>query len=94
MTAIDLTNVLFAGANAVLAVVLAVVYWRNHRTLRSPFTLGLMLFAAFLIVHNSVALYDFWTMMGMYDARTANVMLVENVLLLAASGALVSATLR
>lgn len=94
MTAIDLANVALAAVNLVLALVLASVYWRNHRTIRSPFTLGLMLFAAFLLVHNSVAVYEFWRMMGMYDARTANVMLVENLLLLGASGAIVAATMR
>ena len=94
MNTLDVANVALAGLNLVIALVLAVVYWRNHRTLRSPFTLGLMLFAAFLILHNSIAVSDYWTMMKVYDARTSTVMLVENALLAASSGALVVATLR
>lgn len=92
MSALEAVDLALAGVNCVLAVVLAVVYWRNHRQLRSPFTLGLLLFATFLLVNNAMVLYDAWSMMML--GGNAWSALVREGLQTAASVALVVATLR
>lgn len=94
MTAIQLTTVVLAALNCALALVLGWVYWRNHREMRSPFTLGLLLFALFLLVHNALAVYHYFTMMSTEPARGDTFLLVEAVLQTAASGTLVWATMR
>ena len=73
---------------------LGAVYWRNHRDIRSPFTLGLLLFAAFLIVHNALVIYNAWTMMTSAAPADEALLLVEELLQTGASGTLVVATLR
>lgn len=94
MTAVQLATVILAGLNCALAIVLAVVYWRNHREMRSPFTLGLLLFAAFLLVHNALAVYHYFSMMSTSAAAGDNFLLLEAALQSLASGALVYATMR
>jgi hypothetical protein len=86
-------NVALAALNVLLALVLATVYVRNYRQVKSPFTLGLLLFALFLVVHDGTAVYYFLTMMPFYSGLET-VMLVENLLQAGALAALVSATLR
>lgn len=94
MTAVQLATVILAGINCVLAVILAWVYVRNHMEMRSPFTLGLLLFAAFLLVHNALAVYHYFTMMSTDAAAGDGYLLVEAGLQTIASGALVYATMR
>lgn len=94
MTAIQLATVILAGVNCVLAITLAWVYWRNHRALRSPFTLGLLVFAAFLLVHNALQVYHYFTMMSPEPADGEAFLLIEAALQMVASGALVVATMR
>jgi hypothetical protein len=93
MTWIETAGVALAGLNALLALVLAGVYWRNHREIRSPFTLGLLLFAAFLVVHNAFLLYQWLTTM-MLSGFDPTMLLVDELLQTAAVGTLVAATLR
>lgn len=88
-----LTLVLTAVSGA-LAAVLAAVYVRNHRQMRSPFTLGLVLFAAFLVAHAALTIYEDATMMATYTAQAESLRLVLSVLEMAALGALSWATLR
>lgn len=80
--------------NGALALVLATVYVRNHRHLRSQFTLGLLLFALFLVGHAAVTLYNDLTMMATYTARAETLRMATAVLELGALGALTWATLR
>lgn len=94
MTLLLLASVILAGVNCVLAVVLASVYWKNHRHLRSPFTMGLLLFAGFLLVHNALQVYHYFTMMGPEPVRGEGFLLIEAALQTAASASLVLATLR
>lgn len=88
-----LANVGLAAVNVALALLLGAVYLRNHREIRSPFTLGLVIFAVFLVVHNGVQVYDFFTMMGM-GMPNEWVLLLENVLQAGALVALLAATWR
>ena len=93
MSFVETAGVLLAGLNAVLALILAFVYWRNHREIGSPFTLGLLLFAAFLVVHNAFIVYQ-WSTMMMVSGFDPTMLLVDEILQTAAVGALVAATLR
>ena len=94
MTTIELAGVALAGVNFVLALILIAIYWRNHRSIRSPFTLGLLLFALFLVIHDGLVVYHSMTMMGAAVTGASIELLVEELLQSAALGALVVATMR
>ncbi len=55
-------SIAVAGASSLLLSALLFVYVRNHRALRSPFTLGLILFAAFFLVQNLGSMYFYYLM--------------------------------
>lgn len=94
MTLVMTLTLALTALNGVLAIVLAAIYLRNHRQMRSPFTLGLLLFALFLVVHAAVTLYNDATMMATYTERAETLRLFTTVLELGALGALTWATLR
>jgi multisubunit Na+/H+ antiporter MnhF subunit len=56
-----------SGLNALLLLALCVVWLRNHRTFRSNLVLGLLAFAAVMLLENLVAL-SFYFSMGMLYA--------------------------
>jgi len=87
-------DVALTGLNGILTLALAFVYARNHRQIRSPFTLGLLLFALFLALHNGVVLYHLLTMMTVFASLGEPLLLVENVLQAGALVFLLRATLR
>lgn len=88
------TNVALAAVNAVLALVLGWVYAQNHRQVRSPMTLGLLLFAAFFVVHNVLVAYHYLTMMPQFLLVDETWLFLESLLQLGGLAALVYATLR
>src|SRR5882672_10656153 len=88
MTAVGMLSLALAALNCLLAIVLGAVYWRNHRDIRSPFTLGLLLFALFLVVHNALVVYRAFAMMTSGGAFDEGLLLVEELLQTGASGAL------
>ena len=49
----------FALANTVLIVILLSLYSSSYRKIRSPFTIGLILFALFFLIQN-IAIIIFW----------------------------------
>jgi len=55
-----------SGATVVLLVVLGGIWLRNYRTFRTPLILGLVGFAAVLLVENLVALYFYVSMQSLY----------------------------
>jgi uncharacterized membrane protein len=69
------TQLLVAGGlsivNAVLLGVLTVIWLRNYRTFRTPLVLGLVAFAAVLLVENLVAIYFAFSMNMLYAATPA-----------------------
>lgn len=95
MSTLMLVNAGLAVVALVLAVVLALVYVRNHREIRSPFTFGLLLFACFLVLQDGMTVSHMGAMM-VETPEPVNELFVlgENVLQLAASATLVAATLR
>ncbi len=58
-----------SGLNFLLSLGVGVVYARNHRELRSPFTRALLLFALFLVVHNALQVYHLVTMMETFTPQ-------------------------
>jgi len=59
-----------SGLNIILLLLLGRVWVRNYRQFRTPLTLGLLGFAAVLVVENLVALAFFFSM-GMLYADSA-----------------------
>ena len=51
-----------AAGSAAFLVGLLYVYLRNHQQLQSPFTLGLVFFAALLLVQNLGSIYFYYMM--------------------------------
>lgn len=80
--------------SGLLAIVLTTVYFRNHRQVRSPFTIGLTVFAIFLVLHAVITIYTDVTMMATYTAQAEALHLVLAVAELAALATLTWATLR
>ncbi|MEF8839132.1 MAG: hypothetical protein V5A18_06460 [Haloarculaceae archaeon] len=57
---------LLASINGVLLLGLGAIWVRNYRTFRTPMVLGLVAFAAVLLVQNLAALYFFFSMDVLY----------------------------
>ncbi len=55
-----------ALVDAGLSAGLLALYAKSYRTVKAPFTLGLLLFAALFLVQNLLAAYSYLTMMGLY----------------------------
>jgi hypothetical protein len=72
------------GANILLLCSLLVVYVRNLRKVGSTFTVGLLLFAALLLVQNVVSFYFYATMMPYFAAGLEGYVLTFNALQLGA----------
>ena len=60
-----------AGVNIILLLGLGAVWVRNYRTFRTPLVLGLVAFAAVLLVQNLAALYFFFSMEMLYAGNPA-----------------------
>jgi len=65
------TSIIFSGINIGILVSLMYVYAKNYQTLKSQFSLGLLVFASILLVENVLAFYFNWTMMGLYADTVA-----------------------
>ena len=87
-------NVGLAALNGFLALVLAIVFWRNHAEIRSPFTMALGFFALFFVFHNALLLYHFFAMMTTFDAATEWFLLGEGLFQTTALSWLAYATFR
>jgi hypothetical protein len=94
MTTLMTLTVALAALNGALALVLAAVYLRNLRQVRSPFTWGLALFALFLVAHSALTIYNDLTMMAEFTAQAERLLLAEGVLESVALGALTWSTMR
>ena len=54
------------GISILLLFGLLFVYYKNLKTARSKFTIGLFIFAVLFLIQNSVSLYYYLTMMAYY----------------------------
>ncbi|MGB0652559.1 MAG: hypothetical protein ACPGQL_05115 [Thermoplasmatota archaeon] len=94
MSDLMMINLALAGLNALLALVVGVVFWRNHSQIRSTFTMALGLFALFFVFHNGVLIYHWATMMMDASGPGAVFLLVEGLMQTVALASLAYATLR
>jgi len=53
--------------NVVILVTLLVVYADIYRKIRATFTIGLMVFAGMLLLHNVIAIYGYFAMAPLYS---------------------------
>lgn len=83
-----------AGLSLLLALFVLGVYWRNHRTIASPFTLAFLLFAAFTLLHSALVAYEVLVTMPTLESSTRVFRTIELSLQTAALGALAWATTR
>jgi hypothetical protein len=65
----------FALANTVLIIILVSLYSSSFRKIRSPFTMGLILFAVFFLLQN-VAIIVFW--FQLYQLAPTSVAIVNS----------------
>lgn len=64
-------SIALSAINIGILVSLIYVYANNYQTLKSQFSLGLLIFASILLVENALAFYFNWTMMGLYAETVA-----------------------
>jgi hypothetical protein len=79
MEMIDLATAA-SGLNVLILIALISVYARNYLKLKTNFGLGLMLFAALLLLHNLAAVYFQVMMIMYYTSEVAGFALILNVL--------------
>ena len=66
MEPIITANAIVALANIAILIVLLFLYARIYRSSRARFTMGLMLFAGLLMLHNIIAVYGYFMMEPLY----------------------------
>jgi hypothetical protein len=68
---------LAAGVNIVLLLGLIAVWGRTYREVRAPMTLGIIVFAGFLLAENVVALYFYFTAPAMPTLAVQFMMILQ-----------------
>jgi hypothetical protein len=82
-----------AGLNVLLLLVIIGVWADTYREVRAPFTLASIVFAAFLLAENAVALYFYFTAPAM-PTVAVQVMMILQILETAGIGVLTYVTLQ
>jgi len=82
-----------AGLNVLLLLVMIGVWVDTYREVRAPFTLASIVFAAFLLAENAVALYFYFTAPAM-PTVAVQVMMVLQILETAGIGVLTYVTVQ
>ena len=59
-------TMVLTGANVLLVLALLGIYFVSFFRMRSPFTLGLIIFTSLFVVQNAVALFYYLTMMPLF----------------------------
>jgi hypothetical protein len=59
-------NAIVASANIAVLIGLLVLYARVYRSSKASFTVGLILFASLLMLHNVIAVYGYFIMEPLY----------------------------
>jgi len=60
-----------SGLNIAILLGLLVIYARSFHRIKSGFTVGLVLFALFLIIHNGLGVFSYIFMDGYFDVSIA-----------------------
>ncbi len=55
------------------------IYWRSYKHYRTKFSLGLVLFAAFLLIHNLLYVLTFLTYQNFWGGLEHNVMFLVSL---------------
>ncbi len=70
----------FEAISSLLLLALLRVYYRNYRLIKAKFTLGLLVFAALLLLQNLVGIYYRFTMMNFYNLEaTEGVAIIRGI---------------
>lgn len=59
-------NTIVASANIAVLIALLVLYAKVYKTSKANFTIGLILFASLLMLHNIIAVYGYFMMEPLY----------------------------
>ena len=59
-------NAIVAAANIAVLIALLVLYAKVYKTSKANFTIGLILFASLLMLHNIIAIYSYFMMEPLY----------------------------
>jgi hypothetical protein len=59
-------NAIVASANIAVLIAILVLYARVYRSSKANFTVGLILFASLLMLHNVIAVYGYFIMEPLY----------------------------
>ena len=59
-------NAIVASANIAVLIALLVLYARVYRSSKASFTVGLILFASLLMLHNVIVVYGYFIMEPLY----------------------------
>jgi hypothetical protein len=80
--------------NIGLLAMLLAIYGRLYQNTKAVFTLGLMFFAAMLVLHNSIALYGYFAMAPLYSDALLPYLVGVHIAELAGISALLKVTVR
>lgn len=67
MTLLMDVSSIFSMVNTVILVVLLAMYANIYRRTRATFTIGLIVFAGMLMLHNIIAIYGYFAMAPLYS---------------------------
>ena len=75
MTLLLQLSAVVSVVNIAILLGLLAIYARSFRRIQSSFTIGLVLFALFLLIHNGLGVFSYVFMDGYFDATIAPFML-------------------
>lgn len=93
MDTIDLATIL-SVINAILSLWLLSIYYKNYKTMKSKFCMGLLFFAGFFLVQALVASYLQFSMTGFCTKEVGNIALVLSVIEALGLGTLLYVTIK
>jgi hypothetical protein len=72
-------DIILGIANICLIIGLMSIYWKSYKHYRTRFSLGLVLFAAFLLIHNLLYVITFMTYQNFWGGLEHNIMFLVNL---------------
>lgn len=72
-------DIILGIANICLIIGLMSIYWKSYKHYRTQFSLGLVLFAAFLLIHNLLYMLTYLTYQNFWGGFEHNVMFLVNL---------------
>jgi hypothetical protein len=81
-----------SAANIAILIALIILYGRTYSSSRAQFTLGLIFFAALLLVQNAIGVYSYITMAPLFAEALLPYMLAINIAELAGLSVLLKVT--